>query len=221
MSDPLLVLLDLDGTIIDSAPGIVAGMREAFAAAGSEIPTDDVLRSWIGPPVLRTLERELGARGPDVVNRANGAFRQYFDTVGAHETDPFPGMVDALATLSSAGSTIAVVTHKPLPLAEMALAEHALGGFVSATYAPPSPGTWVPKGDLFASALGALPPARAIAAGDRAGDIEAALAHGVPSVGVTWGYGTVEELQDAKAVALAASAEELVAMLREYATPLP
>lgn len=220
MSQELLVLLDLDGTIIDSAPGIVAGMRRAFAEVGDEVPDYEVLRSWIGPPVLRTLERELGARGPDVVAQANGAFRQYFDTTGAHQTTVFPGMTDALVGMHDHGFGVVVVTHKPLPLAQIALAEHGLDHLVRSIHAPPSPGTWVPKEDLFAAALRAFPAPAAAAAGDRGGDVLAAAAHGVPSVGVTWGYGTAKELREAGAACLASSAEDLATMLRDTAAPL-
>ena len=217
MTRELLVLLDLDGTIIDSAPGIIEGMRRAFADVQREVPDDDVLRSWIGPPVLRTFERELGAQGPDAVAQANAAFREYFDAVGAHQTEPFPGMPEVLGSLDSAGAVIVVVTHKPLPLAELALASHELRALVRSVYAPPSPGVWVPKEDLFAAALAEHPGLVMVAAGDRGGDVKAAAAHGVPSVGVTWGYGTAEELRDAGAVVLAATADELPAMLRQAA----
>jgi phosphoglycolate phosphatase len=219
VSHSLLVLLDLDGTIIDSAPGIVAGMRRAFAEVGDEVPDDEVLRSWIGPPVLHMLERELGARGPDVVARANGAFREYFDTTGAHETTVFPGMADALAGMHGDGAGAVVVTHKPLPLAQVALAEHDLDHLVRSIHAPPSASTWVPKEELFAAALSAFQAYAVVAAGDRGGDVVAAAVHGVPSVGVTWGYGTADELREAGAACLASSAEELVTMLHRTAAP--
>jgi phosphoglycolate phosphatase len=219
--DQSLVLFDLDGTIIDSAPGIVAGMRRAFAEVGEDVPPDDVLRSWIGPPVLRTLERELGEQGADVVARANTAFRGYFDTVGAHETETFPGMQRVIEMLDMDDAAIVVVTHKPLPLAELALAEHQLAELVRAIHAPPTPGTWVPKEKLFAAALAATRAHAVVAAGDRAGDVHAAAAHGVPTVGVTWGYGTVDELEAAGAAALAADADELLAALQNVAAPRP
>lgn len=219
MTRDLLVLLDLDGTIIDSAPGIVAGMRRAFSEVRCEVPDDHVLQSWIGPPVLTTLERELGAQGPDVVAQANAAFRAYFDAVGAHQTEPFPGMPEVLGSLDSAGAAIVVVTHKPQPLAELALKAHGLRRVVRTVHAPPAPGVWVPKEELFAAALSQHPGSVVVAAGDRGGDVEAAAAHGVPSIGVTWGYGTADELRGAGAVALATQATELPSMLRAAAAP--
>jgi phosphoglycolate phosphatase len=219
VSGARLVLLDLDGTIIDSAPGIVAGMKCAFAAVGADVPAESVLRSWIGPPVLRTLDRELGAQGEDVVFGANEAFREYFDTVGAHETAVFPGMPDALEHLDDGGFVIVVVTHKPQPLAELALEAHGLDPLVRAIHAPTSPEEWVPKEDLFAAALEDFPVNAVIAAGDRGSDIDAAAVHSVPSIGVTWGYGTPEELTEAGAVALASVADELPALLAKHIAP--
>ena len=76
MSDRHVVLLDLDGTLIDSAPGILAGIHEAFRAVDVVPPADAVMRAWIGPPVRETLARELGVHGDAAVERANAAFRE-------------------------------------------------------------------------------------------------------------------------------------------------
>lgn len=215
-----VAFLDLDGTILDSSPGIVAGLRQAFAAVDVAVPDDEVLRSWIGPPVIRTLERELGPSGEAVVSAANGAFRAYFDEVGAYESEPFMAVPEVMGAMHRSGTRLAVVTHKPARLAEIALAQHSLDGLVYSVHAPPSPQANVPKTELFARAIEATNPACAVAAGDRAGDVEAATAHGIATVGVAWGYGTEEELRVAGAVAVASSPEELPLLLGEYAAPL-
>ena len=139
MSARHVVLLDLDGTLIDSAPGILAGIRAAFTAVDVVPPDDAVMRAWIGPPVRETLQRELGDQGADVVERANAAFRTYFDATGAHESVPFAGIHDALASVAQAGALMSVVTHKPLPLARVALAQHGLDVYIEGVHAPPSP----------------------------------------------------------------------------------
>ena len=208
-----VAFLDLDGTILDSAPGIVAGMREAYAAVGIPAPDETTLRSWIGPPVLRTLERELGPRGDDAVRVANTGFRTYFDAVGATQSEVFPGMAEALEALAAGGTTIVVVTHKPQALAAAALAQHALDHLISALHAPASPTIFEPKGDLFARAIADAQPSTAIAAGDRGSDVEAAGMHGVASVGVTWGFGTADELVAAGAQALATHPSNLPELL--------
>ncbi len=221
MSSDRLALLDLDGTLIDSARGIIAGMQRAFVAVGADVPTDEVLRSWIGPPVLSTLERELGAQGREVVSQANAAFREYFDATGAHETAVFPGIPEAMCDLAREGFALVVVTHKPRSLAELALTSHDLQSSVAAIHAPSGPGDAVPKEQLFAAALAGFGSGMAIAAGDRATDVAAAAVHGVPSIGVMWGYGSEAELTEAGAVALASVAEDLPALLAEHAMQRP
>jgi phosphoglycolate phosphatase len=206
-----VVFLDLDGTILDSSVGIIAGLREAYAAVGVATPDDSILRSWIGPPVLETLTREMGAQGADVVQAASNAFRTYFDEVGAHQSKPYEGMRAAMETMSSTAALV-VVTHKPRPLADLALSQHALAELVQSIHAPPSPSHHVEKEKLFAEAIAATHPQTAVAAGDRAGDVRSALAQGIHSIGVTWGYGSPEELRSAGAIALARTPEDLCAM---------
>lgn len=209
-----VVLLDLDGTLIDSAPGIVAGVRQAFGAVDVPVPADEVMRSWIGPPVRETLQRELGSYGRATVDRANAAFREYFDTVGAHQSVVFAGIPDALAHLAASGSHMRLVTHKPLPLAEVAVSQHALGAFLDGIHAPPSPQVTVAKEDLFADAMGAAGPCTVISVGDRGSDIRAAAAHGIAGIGVMWGYGSAAELQGAGALEIAATPADLPDLVR-------
>lgn len=217
MADRHVVLLDLDGTLIDSAPGIVTGIREAFSAVGVTVPADAVMRSWIGPPVRETLRRELGSHGAAVVDRANAAFREYFDTVGAHQSVVFLGIPEALARVAESGSRMRLVTHKPLPLAEVAVSQHELGAFIDGIHAPPSPQVAVAKEDLFAEAMVAAGPCSVISVGDRGSDIRAAAAHGIAGIGVTWGYGDSDELQRAGAVAIAGTPAALPQLVRRPA----
>lgn len=214
MSSDHVVLLDLDGTLIDSAPGIIMGIRVAFEAVDVVPPTEDVMRAWIGPPVRETLLRELGPRGDAVVVRANEAFRQYFDSVGAHESVLFPGIRDALTQVAATGSRMRLVTHKPYPLAQVAVAQHDLAAFIDGIHAPPSPIVAVPKAQLFADAMAAAAARTAISVGDRGTDILAAAEHGIAGIGVTWGYGGLDELEVAGAVAIADAAGELPALVR-------
>ena len=214
MSGRHVVLLDLDGTLIDSAPGILAGIRLAFEAVDVVPPADDLMRAWIGPPVRETLVRELGARGDAVVARATTPFRESFDSLGVHESDIFPGIREALAEVAASGSRMRLVTHKPLSLAELAVGQHDLGTFIDGIHAPPSPLVTVPKAQLFGDAMAAAAPRTAISVGDRGSDIRAAAAHGIAGIGVTWGYGDRGELNDAGAVAIATSAGELPTLAR-------
>jgi phosphoglycolate phosphatase len=208
-----VVLLDLDGTLIDSAPGILAGLRIALAAVGVQPPDDSVMRSWIGPPVRETISRELGAQGDAAVVHANAAFREYFDAVGAHESVVYEGVPAALAAIADSGAVMSVVTHKPASLAEMALEQHGLAAFIETLHAPPSPTDSVPKETLFEAALAATTPDTVISVGDRGTDIRAAGARGIAGIGVTWGYGGVDELVGAGAASIADAPEQLPALV--------
>ena len=211
MSTRHVVLLDLDGTLIDSAPGILAGIRAAFEAVDLAPPDDGLMRAWIGPPVRETLQRELGPHGDAAVEQANAAFRAYFDTTGAYQSVPFEGIHDALAAVAQAGALMSVVTHKPLPLAQLAVAQHGLDAYIDGIHAPPSPQVAVPKEHLFAEALDATRPHTVISVGDRGSDIRAAATHGVGGIGVSWGYGDTAELRDAGALAVLLAPADLPA----------
>ena len=208
-----VAFLDLDGTILDSAPGIVAGLQEAYKAVGIPAPDEATLRTWIGPPIRQTLARELSPHGRDAVEVANSGFRSYFDAVGVRQSTVFAGMAQALDDLTRSGTMIVVVTHKPRDLAAASLSQHALAHLITGLYAPHSPTMLEPKDKLFARAIADARPSSALAAGDRGSDVEAAAAHGINSVGVTWGFGTAAELSGAGAIALAAHPCELPALL--------
>lgn len=212
--------IDLDGTIVDSAPGIIAGVLEAYAAVGVTPPDEMTVRSWIGPPVLSTFERELGRRGHGVVQRANQAFRTYFDSIGRTQAQLFDGIVDALEAIAGSEMSIVVITQKPLPLAEDALETFGLAPFVEALYAPRASAPQEPKMALFDRALADLRPTSGVGAGDRASDVSAAARFGIATVGVTWGYGTRDELIGAGAVGLAAATTDLPELLFAHTASL-
>lgn len=144
-----------------------------------------------------------------MVKRANAAFREYFDAIGAHESALFGGIHDALAAVAQSGARMSVVTHKPLPIAKIVIVQHALDVYIDGIYAPPSPRIAVPKEHLFAEALDEMNPRSVISVGDRGSDIIAAAADGIDGVGVTWGYGVLDELLSAGATSIAAAPAEL------------
>ncbi len=110
-ADPATVLLfDLDGTLTDSAPGIHASFRYAFAELGLGSPAPEFLATVVGPPLLDSML----AYGlpPDTAQRAVAAYRSRYDVIGYRENTPFAGVPALLADLSAAGRTLAVATSK-------------------------------------------------------------------------------------------------------------
>jgi phosphoglycolate phosphatase len=112
---PTHVLLDLDGTISDSSPGIARSLQHAFAACGYEPPSDEQVRTVIGPP----FEIGLPALGipVDDVERVVLAYRERYEDIGLFENTVYAGISEMLATLAAAGHTLSIATAKPEPTA--------------------------------------------------------------------------------------------------------
>ena len=212
------MLIDLDGTLADSEPGIIGSLKWAFEHEGFPVPTDDEARSVIGPP----LEIGLPSIGipDDALTRVIARYRERYEESGLYEVSLYPGVIDMLEELSAAGYELAIATAKPERSARrvvdhLGLADH-FTAFAGATLTPERRA----KAEVIAHALGLLGiPAGlpdlgtfVIMVGDREHDVSGALRHGIPCIGVTWGYGSPEELLTAGAVALADRPADVVAM---------
>ena len=201
MSAPPLVLLDLDGTLTDSAPGIVRSITAAFAHLGLPQPTAP--RSFVGPP----LPASMRANGvpEDRIDAAIAAYRTEFEAGGMWESHPFPGIEDQLRALRDAGCTLAIATSKPEVYARPICARWGLDTRVDGVYGAPLDHVPSTKATVIAHALdelGTLVPstARIVMVGDRHHDVEGAAEHGIACLGVAWGYGEPGELDDAVAI---------------------
>jgi len=216
MTPPSHVLFDLDGTLTDSAPGIVGSLRQAFATEGVDLPTEEVLLQAIGPP----FELGLPAIGvpPGRVSAVISRYRERYEHVGLFENRLYDGVVEMLDTLGAAGVVLAVATAKPEPLARRIVEHFGLADrfvvLAGATYEG-LPGRRT-KTEVVAYALaelGITGGPGVVMVGDRDHDVLAAREHGLVSIGVRWGYGSVEELTNAGADALAADPAEVVSLV--------
>ena len=109
---PQCLLFDQDGTLFDSIPGIEYSVRAAFAAAGLDDSELD-LRRWIGPPIRTILSKAAKTDDQALLDRLERAFRVSYDSEGWRRTPCFPGVVEMLAAMKSAGHRLFVVTNKP------------------------------------------------------------------------------------------------------------
>jgi phosphoglycolate phosphatase len=216
-----LVLFDLDGTLIDSEPGITASLGYAFAQVGAQLPAPEVLRSWIGPPFWQTFPSVLGddhAR----IQAAIDHYRVRFEDVGWSEHAVYPGVAELIAALAGAQRRLAIVTTKPQRQAQKIIDNLAFGDAFARVYGPDIKGRHCVKAEMIAQALfdfGAHADATAMI-GDRCFDMHGATANGVRALGVGWGFGSHEELQAAGAEAIAADARELGDLLLRQAAHL-
>ena len=190
------VIFDLDGTVSDSAPGILASLDHAFTETGFPPPAD--LRRFIGPP----FETAFRAEGfsPDEIKILMTVYRAHYWDIGAFENLVYPGMEELLDGLRRDGFRIAIGTSKPEPTARRIL-EHfgyterfdVIGG---ATFDM----TRATKSAVLKYVLEQLGPCRPVMIGDRYHDVEGAAEHNIDCVGVRWGYAaSPDELEKAGA----------------------
>ena len=183
-----LVIFDLDGTLTDSAEGIVASFRHALAAVGATVPEGDLVTRIVGPPMLHTLQSMgLGERADDAI----AAYRADYTSRGWSMNRPFTGVPALLADLAAAGVRLAVATSKAEPTAQRILAHFDLDGSFEVIAGASVDGTRASKADVLAHALDQLAPLpeRVVMIGDRSHDVEGAAAHGIGTIVVDWGYG--------------------------------
>src|SRR5450432_1838316 len=107
------LFFDLDGTLTDSRPGIVASMQHALRAVGLEPPTDQALRRFIGPPTADAFRELLGSADPVLNARAIALYRERYARLGLFENSVYPGIFEGLTALCEAGFSLLVVTSKP------------------------------------------------------------------------------------------------------------
>ncbi|HET9598656.1 MAG TPA: HAD hydrolase-like protein [Anaeromyxobacteraceae bacterium] len=181
----LAILLDLDGTLVDTVPFILASVRHAFD--GRPGPTDAEWIAGIGQPLRVQLARH--ARSPDDLDALVARYRAHQRLHHDRLTQPFPGAVEAVRALAGAGHAVAVVTGKLAEPAARTLAHVGLAPLVDALVGADSCPRHKPDPEpvlLALSRLGAGP-GDAVFAGDSPVDVAAGRSAGVVTAGATWG----------------------------------
>jgi len=205
------LLFDLDGTLTDPREGIVRRLRYALEELGHVSPPEAQLTRYIGPPLYESFPVLLGTTDTALIERAVNLYRQRFTTDGIFENNLYPGITDTLSALEAKGYSLYVVTSKPTVFARRIIDHFGLLRFFQNVYGSELDGTRADKTELIGHVLAHenIHPIDAVMIGDRGHDIKGALANGVQSVGVLWGYGSREELTQAGASALCETPETL------------
>jgi phosphoglycolate phosphatase len=215
---PPSILLDLDGTIVDSQPGIAMSCHAALAALGHRPEALDV-RTLIGPPLEEVLGTVLRRLGDDRVDEAVRAYRDHYGMVGLLETTVYPGVAAALDHLAARGARLYVATSKRRSFAERILEHLGLIDRFAAIHGSEPDGALDHKPQLLAHVIARhdLAPGACVMVGDRRHDIAGAHANGMRALGVLWGYGDREELEAAGADAIVAEPAGLAAAAMDLA----
>lgn len=188
---PQLVIFDLDGTLTDSAEGIVASFHHALGSIGAVVPDGDLVGMIVGPPMHHTL-REMGLG--EHADAAIAAYREDYLARGWAMNRTFDGVPALLADLRAAGVRLAVATSKAEPTAQRILAHFGLDGHFEVIAGASVDGLRATKSDVVKHALAQLEPLpqRVLMVGDRSHDVEGAAEHGIDTVVVGWGYGRTD-----------------------------
>jgi phosphoglycolate phosphatase len=213
------VLLDLDGTLSDSEPGIVRSLQWACEREGFPIPTDAEVRSIIGPPFELGLP-QIGIPD-DALERVINTYRDRYTRIGAFENTLYEGIIEMLDALAGLGLSLSVATAKPEQTAHPILDYFEIADRFDVRAGATLTSERRTKAQVIDHALRELgihaDPDLAdhvIMVGDRNHDVHGAMHHGIHCIGVTWGYGSIEELLTAGAAALAESPAEVVELVQ-------
>lgn len=209
------ILFDLDGTIIDSAPGILASLEYALERMGMRAPREEELVHWIGPPILDAFRDQAGLDEKDS-QRALVHYRRHYVSHGVYVARVYPGMAELLAAVHATGVQTSLATSKPENTARLVLDHFDLSGNFTHLTGASEDEARSSKEDVILEALRRLRGSSAdlsnpMMIGDRHHDVGGALTRGLPAIWVGWGYGLPSE--SAGAVASAHSVDELAALL--------
>lgn len=194
------VLFDLDGTLTDAAPGILNCIRYALAAQDIEVPGDDEMRPFLGPPLAVTFREHFGMTDEQIA-QAIDKYRERYHDVGLFENAVYPGIPELLAELTAAGIPMATATSKPEYSATRILEHFELADHFTFIGAAALDGSRDSKSLVIDHTLRAtgFDPISTLMVGDRRHDVEGAREHGIETIGVLWGYGDHAELSEAGA----------------------
>lgn len=189
------VFFDLDGTLTDSAPGIVNSVAYALERMGHPPMSRAEMAYFVGPALTDAFQEKCGFNKEDAL-RAIAFFRAYFTQKGIWENSPYPGVKEMLSRLRDAGLLLRVATSKPTVFAERILERFGLLPFFARVDgAPLDEAQSGDKESVLADALLACPAEDgSLMVGDRKFDVLAGKKMGLVTVAVSYGYGSPEEL---------------------------
>lgn len=208
------MLFDLDGTLTDPKVGITTCVQYALHSMGIEEPDLDKLIPFIGPPLKDSFMQFYDMK-EEQAEQAIEKYRERFQDTGIFENQIYKGIPQMLEELQKRGVQLAVASSKPTVYVERILEHFDLKKYFRVVVGSELDGRRVNKDEIIHEALNKLfyykPVHRELVymVGDRKFDVEGAREHRIECVAVSYGYGTIEELKEAKADYIVRSVEEL------------
>ncbi len=208
------VLFDLDGTIMDSGPGIMKSVQYALDHFGYKNEPEEKLRKFVGPSLMDSFTEFYGMDIADA-ECAVALYREVYPTKGIFDAVPYDGIEDVFRAIRDSGRRLVLVTSKPHVFAERILEHFGFSDYFCFQTGPELSDHDSRKARLINRAVNALQLKKdeCIMIGDRHFDMEGAVEAGVDALGVTYGYGDLEEITEAGADYIAHSPREILTVL--------
>ena len=209
------ILFDLDGTLTDSGEGIMNCAEFALRHFGIPVPSRDTMRVFVGPPLSDTFMR-FGVPESNV-QEAIEVYRSRYIPVGKYENALYPGIYQVLEALHQDAFKLYVATSKPEAMSIEILEHFEIAKFFDRICGASLDSSRSTKDEVIAYLLEEVrPDGNLIMVGDTKYDVLGAAVHKLPTIGVSWGYGTVEDLIEAGAASIAHSPVELLSLLQNF-----
>ena len=206
------VLFDLDGTLTDSGEGIINCAILALEHFGLPIPSREELQVFIGPPLHETFIKH--GVPADKAEEAVAVYRSRYIPIGKYENTPYPGIRELLETLQGMGYKLYVATSKPEGMSIDILKHFDLDRYftrICGASLDSSRNTKEAVIEYLMETTGERE--NMVMIGDTKFDVLGAKHHGIPCIGVSWGYGTVEDMENAGAAAIVHTTRQLLELL--------
>lgn len=206
------VLFDLDGTVSDPYEGITKAIAYALERFGISVTDRRTLVDFIGPPLYDSFTARYGFTF-EQAEQAVDYYREYYADKGVYENVVYPGIAELIKELKRRGKCVALATSKPEKFARQIIDRYELTEYFDYIAGATLDTTRIKKADVIAYALenlGSPDTSRAIMVGDRKHDIIGGKAVGIKTLGVLYGFGSREELTEAKADYIVATPAEIL-----------
>ncbi|AEC02253.1 HAD-IA family hydrolase [Parasphaerochaeta coccoides] len=210
------VLFDLDGTLMDTSPGIFASVRHALSAIGWPQSNQEKLNLFVGPPLKDCFRLACDMTDDEVIMQAAAIYREKYNEAGPPGSSPYPGMTEVLETLRSEGILLGVATLKPEPLAHEVLRYNGIEHYFDYIAGADFDGAKT-KAMIIETCMDALGVSaeETVMVGDTPHDLEGARIARVPLIAVDWGFGFVRgyEGREDGVMAVARAASDIIPIL--------
>ncbi len=210
------VLFDLDGCLTDSFEGISKCVKYALGKFGIERKDEAFLRLFVGPPLVYAFQEYAGLNEEDA-KKATAYYRERYKEKGIFENRVYNGVEQLLENIRKSGIKISLCTSKPLPFAKTVLEHFDLDKYFDNIFGATFDTSIAKKVDVITHVLKNIGEEKSnvIMVGDTKHDVSGAHENGIKCIGVTYGYGTKEDLVEENAEFLADNPEEIYEVIKK------